>query len=333
MSEIALTENNIIVWSMVAAALPALVYTLLIYWVDHFEREPWGLLVATFIWGAVPAVIISLVASTILSVPLYLLFRESTADFIAGGAIAPLVEETAKAAALILLFLFWRREIDSPLDGIIYGAMVGMGFAVVENVFYFVSAYQESGRDAWSTLIIVRAIIFGLNHALYTAMIGLGVALAWLSRNPAVRILAPLVGWAVAVALHSLHNVVVSLEGSLALFLSLFIDWGGVLLTLGIIAAALYQERVWMDRYLPEEVERGTLTAEHLSVARSARQRTAHRLSELFRGGPAAFRRAGRLNQRLSELAYRKRHLDRFGDDESARAVEQLRVDIARLLA
>lgn len=328
-----LTPSTIVFWSVVAACLPALFYTLLIYWVDRYEKEPWGLLAATFLWGAVPAVIIAFIAEAILSPPLYVLFQTPTADLIAGGAIAPVVEETAKAAALILLVFRYRHEIDSPLDGIIYGAMVGMGFAVVENVYYFISVYLESGVDAWTGLVFVRALVFGLNHAFYTSMIGLGVAIGWLSRSTAVRIAAPLAGWALAVFLHSLHNVVVSLPGPLAVILSVFFDWGGLALTALIIIGLLYQERRWMQTYLADEVTRGTLTAEQYTTARSSLRRNGYRLRELARDGAGGYRRAGRFYQRCSELAYQKRRYHLFGDARSGAAVEQLRTEIETLSA
>ena len=81
--------------------------------------------------------------------------------------------------ALVAIFVFWRSEIDSPLDGIIYGAMVGMGFAMVENVYYFVANVQRwRGIEAWGVNIILRAIVFGLNHALFSSFAGLGIAIA-----------------------------------------------------------------------------------------------------------------------------------------------------------
>lgn len=333
MVEGALTPATIVFWSIIAACLPALFYTLLIYWIDRYEKEPWGLLAATFLWGAVPAVLIAFVAEAILSPPLYVLFQTPTADLIAGGAIAPIVEETAKAVALILLVFRWRHEIDSPLDGIIYGAMVGMGFAVVENVYYFISVYLESGAGSWTGLVFVRALVFGLNHALYTAMTGLGVAIAWLSRSVGVRIAAPLAGWALAVFLHSLHNVAVSLPGSLAVVVSVLFDWGGLALTALIIIGLLYQERRWMQTYLADEVTRGTLTAEQYTTARSSLRRNQYRLQELARDGIGGYRQAGRFYQRCSELAYQKRRFLLFNDPRSGVAVEQLRAEIETLSA
>ena len=177
---------------MLAAAIPTLLYAGLIYWVDRYEKEPLWLLAAAFIWGAVPSIILAFFINSFLTVPLYLLTDAVTADALAGTFIAPPVEESIKALALLGIFLFWKKEIDSPLDGIIYGAMVGMGFAMVENVFYFIDVFLEGGLEAWGMNILLRALVFGLNHALFTSMTGLGIAIGRLSPNRLVSIIAPI---------------------------------------------------------------------------------------------------------------------------------------------
>ncbi|TKJ27708.1 MAG: hypothetical protein CEE40_12880, partial [Chloroflexi bacterium B3_Chlor] len=52
-----------------AAVAPAVLYSLLIWWLDRYEKEPWGLLAATFIWGAIPAVCLAFVGEFILEIP------------------------------------------------------------------------------------------------------------------------------------------------------------------------------------------------------------------------------------------------------------------------
>src|SRR5207237_381887 len=86
-----------------------------------------------------------------------------------------LFEESAKGIFLIgLLFIFWR-EFDDPLDGIVYGSMVGFGFAMTENLLYFLGAYAEGGISAQIINILLRSGLFGLNHAFFTACTGLAL--------------------------------------------------------------------------------------------------------------------------------------------------------------
>jgi RsiW-degrading membrane proteinase PrsW (M82 family) len=326
-----LTAENIFFFSVLAATIPVLLYVGLIYWIDRYEKEPWWLLSAAFLWGAIPGALLSLLFNTLFSLPLYVVFSAGAAERASSGAIAPLVEETAKALILFLILFVRRREIDSPLDGIIYGAMVGMGFALVENVLYYVTAYHEEGAATWRSVIGIRGVIFGLNHALYTSLTGLGIALARISRPWWIRLGAPLLGWMAAVALHSFHNVAMS-GGTPAAFLAgLLFDWGGILLTVAIIALALYQERRWMRHYLVEEVALGTLSSEEYNLVSSAARRNRYRMRVLFREGLVAYQRCGRRFHYCSELAYHKRHHAHFGDDQSRVAVDELRQAMGRL--
>lgn len=317
--------------SVLAAVLPVLFYIGLIYWVDHYEKEPLWLLSAAFVWGAVPAAILALIFNTLFSLPFYALFSESSAELAAGGAIAPVVEEVVKGLALFLILVVQRHELDSPLDGIIYGAMVGMGFAMVENVLYYTTYFSESGASGWNELVLVRGVVFGLNHALYSSLTGLGIALAQMSRSWAVRLAAPLLGLFTAIALHAVHNVAM-FSGSVGGFLTgLTFGWGGVLLTLAIIVLSLYQERRWMRHYLAEEVDLGTLSVEEYETISSAARRGRRRVGLLFRQGYRPYRQAGRRYHKLSELAYRKRHHAHFQDDASSRAIVVLRQSITEL--
>lgn len=325
-----LEPATLIIISAAAAALPALLYAAVIYWFDQYEKEPAWLLAAAFVWGAIPAVLLALVLTVAISGPLQLMTGPATSGPLGAILLAPPIEETTKALALLAIFLFLPHEVDSVLDGIIYGAMVGMGFAMVENVFFFVSVYQREGLEAWRLNILLRAIFFGLNHALFTAFSGLGLAIARFNTRPTARRLAPFLGWAVAVSLHAVHNLAATVGGALLLLLPVT-DWGGVFLILLIILWALWQERRWIREYLEEEVRRGTLTAAQYRTACSLRARLAHRLSILFSHGWRAYLDATRFYRHCSELAYKKHHYALVQDPSSRRRGEQLRATIMEL--
>lgn len=323
-----MSSSTVLFLSILAAAIPTVIYITLIYWIDRYEKEPAWLLTAAFLWGAVPSIIVAYIANSILSVPFYLLAGQTAGDALAASLIAPPVEETIKGLAVLGIFLLWRHEIDSPLDGIIYGAMVGMGFAMVENVYYFVTIYNEGGLEAWGTNIFMRGIIFGLNHALFTSMTGLGVALARMTTNSAVKFVAPVAGWMMAMFLHFLHNAAVS-TGSALCLLAFVSDWGGITLILVIIIWALLQERRWIRQYLVEEVANQTLTLNQYQTACSGRQRTRHHLDQLLTRGPGAYRRSVRFFYKCSELAYKKHHFTLFQDEKNAALIERVRGEIA----
>jgi RsiW-degrading membrane proteinase PrsW (M82 family) len=323
------SAGTLLLLSIMAAAIPAAVYVSIIYWFDRYEKEPMWLLSATFFWGAVPGIVLALVLNLLLSLPFYVAGPE-IADILGAVVVAPPVEETVKAVALVAIFLLLRQEIDSLLDGIIYGAMVGMGFAVVENAFYFVTVYQESGLEAWRLNIFVRAVLFGLNHSLFTGMTGLGLAVSRFSVRREVRLGAPLLGWAAAVTFHALHNLGASLGGPFCLILPLT-DWGGVWLLLAIIVWALWQERSWLRTYLKEEVTLGTMTQRQYEIACSGHARLVRRLHLLFSEGVGAYLRATRFYRQCSELAYKKHHFAIVADARSDRTMAQLRGELFEL--
>jgi len=209
--------------------------------------------------------------------------------------------------------------------------MVGMGFAMVENVYYFVNVFNEGGVEAWSINIFMRAVIFGLNHALFTSMTGLGIAIARMTKNQALKFTAPVVGWMTGVFLHFVHNASVSI-GELLCVVALISDWGGVLLIFGIMIWAVLQERNWIRTYLADEVEVGTITAVQYEIACSGRKRVRYIWAQLSSDGLGAFRHATRFFQRCSELAYKKHHITLFHDDQkSVELADELRGEITSL--
>ncbi len=324
-----MTADNVLLYSVIAAVIPVILYVGLIYWVDRYEKEPWWLLSAAFLWGAIPAALLAILFNLLFSLPVYFIFDERAAEMAAAGIFAPFIEEIVKALVLFAILIFRRHEIDSPLDGIIYGAMVGMGFAMVENFLYYMTAFAEEGQAGWSAVVGVRGVIFGLNHALYTAMTGLGIALAKITPHSVVRIAAPILGLGTAIALHAFHNATMLLGTQTSFLTGLIFDWSGVILTLAIIVLALYQERRWMRQYLVEEVTLGTLSADEYHLVSSAARRNRHKLGLLFNEGLHAYRRSGKRFHYCSELAYRKRHQAHFPNEEGLAAIALLRDRLA----
>jgi RsiW-degrading membrane proteinase PrsW (M82 family) len=132
--------------SIAAAVIPTIVYVLILWWLDHYEKEPKRLLLAAFLWGAIPAVLLSVFAEVVLEVPLGGV-GENAIELMSSSILAPFVEEIVKGLALLGIFLLFRREFDNVLDGIIYGATVGFGFAMTENIFYFLNSLRTSGVE------------------------------------------------------------------------------------------------------------------------------------------------------------------------------------------
>lgn len=287
---------------LLLTTLPTLLYAWLLWWLDRYEKEPLPLLVAVFMWGAVPAVALALIAETDLKI--------ATLGAGMGGHplwLAPLIEEPLKATALVAIFLFFRYEFDGVLDGIIYGALIGFGFAMTENAIYLHHHATTLSSTLW-----LRAVLFGFSHAFFTSIVGVALGLIRYDRRPWI-------GWAtlpgallLAMFFHALHNSAVSYS-----FPGVLIAWlissGGALVVVLVAVIAWTRERFWIERELIEEIQLGLLDETTYFVVRSGRRRIRAQLQGLARGGLRELRRVRELHHLLTELAFLKYQL-RIGD-------------------
>ncbi|HSP77268.1 MAG TPA: PrsW family glutamic-type intramembrane protease [Myxococcaceae bacterium] len=110
-----------------------------------------------------------------------------------------LVEELAKLLPVVAVVLF-TRQLDEPLDGIIYAACSALGLAAGETIFLL------RGGELGLTEGIARALSAPLSHALLSAPWGLGFALFLLRRQ---RWGLPL-GLGLSILLHGAYDLLLS---------------------------------------------------------------------------------------------------------------------------
>ncbi len=189
------------------ALLPVPLLVALVLFIDRLEPEPRGALVFAFGWGAGIAALFALLINTAgLEYVTQPALGAGTGEYVSATFGAPLVEETLKG--LVLVGLLWRRrdEIDGPTDGIMYAAMVGLGFAMMENVGYYISALitpEHGGVALLGYTFVLRGVASPLLHPIFTSMTGLGVAYAATHRRAGWAV--PL-GWLAAMVLHGVWN-------------------------------------------------------------------------------------------------------------------------------
>lgn len=317
--------------SVALAFVPAFLGAVLLYWLDRFEKEPKRLLGVVFVWGALFATFVAVVAQLVLHVVTLGVTRsEPIAELLGATLFAPVTEELLKGTAVLFVFLVYRSEFDSVLDGIVYAGTVALGFAATEDVIYLYSGYRANGGEGLLVLFILR-VAFGLwDHPFYTAFFGMGLALSRLARRGAVRVVAPLAGLLLAVIAHSLHNgLSMAFEGRL-LGLALLLDWVGWLLLALVIAFAARSEGRLIGRELAEECEAGLIDAPHCKTAASSSLRLWAFLRSIGRRRARATRR---FYQACAELAHKKNQLRRLGDEDgNLRRVAALRREIGELV-
>jgi len=312
------------------AFIPAFFFSWFIYWLDRYEKEPRWLLLMTFIWGGVVAIIGALIVSLIFNVGFYAVLQDETLVDIAGGSItAPVVEEFWKGLAVLLVFLLFRKEFDSVLDGIIYGGIAGLGFAATENVLYFMGQYADGGWGAMFANFALRVGVFAWGHPFYTAFTGIGFAVSRTSRNTLVKIIAPFVGYGLAMLAHTFHNTsLVFVSGLGGLALVILLEWFGWFIFLGFIIWMIRHEQGLLKKHLREEVASGLISEAQYRTAVSFFQFGA-RMAAMSSG---AYRATDHFYQYLGELAHKKEQLAKFGDERGNTVIiEKLRGNIASL--
>ncbi|MCL4817783.1 MAG: PrsW family intramembrane metalloprotease [Vicinamibacteria bacterium] len=233
-------------------------YVLVIKGVDRYEPEPWWLLTAAFLWGAFASTALAIVGNGLGDAVFTAALGQGN-PLIEGATasiVAPLVEESTKGLGLLLLLavsLLWLHEVDGPLDGVIYGGVVGLGFTFTEDILYISRHTAEHGVAGGFVLLVLRTVLAGLGHASFTAMTGLGIGIAVVARNPLLRIAAPIAGWCLAVLLHGIHNGLVSFFGGAGLVVKLLFFWlVDILFFVLLFALALRDRRLVREQLAPE---------------------------------------------------------------------------------
>lgn len=309
--------------SLFAAVIPALLYSLIFYWADRYEREPKRLVIITFVWGALPAIILSLIFELALDGPINGVESSLVSDLVSGSVVAPIVEELAKGAALLAIFLWRRQEFDGVLDGVVYGALVGFGFAMTENFLYFVGAYESGGFGSLTFTILLRAIVFGLNHAFYTSLIGIGLGLARNKRSFFARAFWFSIGLGAAILAHALHNLGAGLAAvnPASLLISLIVAGGGLATILLTVGLSWQHERNILDAELSPEI--GRLISPDEFALLVGRWRTPER----------QLKTASHRRRQLAEYANRRYRLRRQGITQEPELEAELQALRAQLTA
>jgi len=329
------------------AVLPVPLLIAAFRWLDRVEPGPWRNLTFSFAWGACAAALIAIVANSFATRWIATATADpSSADTLGATVIAPIVEESAKAAAVLLVFLFRRRDFTGIVDGVVIAGVTATGFAFTENILYLGTAFgtdQLSGEGGIASVtaatFFVRVIMSPFAHPLFTVLTGIGFGIAALSadRHQVRRVLLPLVGLLLAMGMHAVWNGSSTLGeyGFFAVYAAFMVPAFGLLTWL--VIWTRQRELGTVRTELPAYTMAGWLTVPEPFALGSMRARRMAREYATHHGGRAAGRAVAEYEAYATSLAFLRHRgrRGRAGADFVARERELLnelwaRRDIAR---
>ncbi|WP_459194523.1 PrsW family intramembrane metalloprotease [Halosimplex sp. J119] len=211
----AITDQPIISVFVLLSAVPALGLAAYVWYADVTTQEPLELLVGTFVLGVLFAGFAGIlngiadwgIQSLGLTAGIVGFVFQVLFFFVVVGP----VEETVKLLA-VWLYPYRKPQFDAVVDGAVYGAMAGLGFATIENAIY-ISGQTQGIADplgliaTGSAISAVRALA-GPGHVIYSAFAGYYLGLAKFNRENAGPIVVK--GLLIAALVHATYNTLSS---------------------------------------------------------------------------------------------------------------------------
>ncbi|MFF8596603.1 PrsW family glutamic-type intramembrane protease [Streptomyces sp. NPDC015220] len=317
------------------AVLPVPLLTAAFRWLDRVDPGPWRNMVFAFAWGACAAALIAIVANSFATKWIATATADPAgADTLGATVIAPVVEESAKAAAVLLIFLFRRRDFTGIVDGVVIAGVTATGFAFTENILYLGTAFgadQVTGgrgiASVTAATFFVRVVMSPFAHPLFTVLTGIGFGVAALSgeRQRLRRLLLPPTGLLLAMGMHAFWNGSSTFGdyGFFAVYGAFMVPAFGLLTWL--VVWTRQRELRTVREELPAYAAAGWLTpAEPFALGSMRARRLAREYAGRHLGKPAArtvaqyeayatslafLRHRGRLGRAGADFAVREREL------------------------
>jgi RsiW-degrading membrane proteinase PrsW (M82 family) len=249
--------------SLFAAIIPMIIYLIIIWRMDKYEREPLKFLILHFIWGAFGAIILGIFGNMLLGSFTGLEEDGSHKNSLIQTIIfAPVSEEIAKG-----VFLLWSvksRKFDNVTDGLVYGSAIGLGFGMTENFTYFI-AYGDT-FSTWVYLVFVRSLFSAVMHMISTATFGASLGIAKFNLRSTKSFL-PITGLFLAVFFHFLWNFTVSYNSTFLFGFVFMIVL--IIYFILLFKYAIRKEKEIIENELSEEFEMLNLPKDHIKIISS----------------------------------------------------------------
>jgi len=295
-----------------SAIIPVPLYVSLVLWIDRYESEPPWMLATAFFWGVLVAPFFSFLLNTLGSVLVTLMAGKEAGETFALVISAPIVEESSKAAILVIFYIWKKDEFDGVVDGIVYASLVALGFAMTENVLYYGKAALENGAAGLTLTFIVRGAFAPFSHPLFTSLTGIGLGISRQTNNIVVKIATPVIGFLMAVFMHSIWNGSGALGGGAIFILTyLIVMVPAFLIMIVVISLALRREGEVVREFLLPDFQKGLFSDDEYRQLGSIGGRMSSSFSAFSQRGVKGWRARRQFNQMASELAFHRSRVSR----------------------
>ncbi|MCA9360674.1 PrsW family intramembrane metalloprotease [Candidatus Kaiserbacteria bacterium] len=211
-------ESTYFAIAFLSGLIPALFWVW--FWLkeDSLKPEPYFLIAISFIAGM--AVVPIALPLQEIAISLY----EGTNRII----VWVVIEELLKYAVALGL-VFWNREVDEPIDMIIYLIVIALGFAALENALFIFNPLVAG--DMLDSVITGSLRFFGatLLHVLASGTVGVFLAMAYY-KSKLVQVISGTIGLFLAIVLHALFNFSIMDASGGTIFLVFLFVWMGIIL-------------------------------------------------------------------------------------------------------
>jgi RsiW-degrading membrane proteinase PrsW (M82 family) len=314
---------------------------------DRNEKEPWRLVLVAAAWGAIVATSLVVWAETVWEISAQQSLVPGPGLDASLAFMAGIIEELAKGVAVVLLYLIMRDDFDDVVDGIVYGAAVGLGFNFMESVSYMTNLYSIFSPEGYGATAAgvqwygrqVLGLFFG--HATYTAFIGAGLGIARQLPRVRQKILAIASGFLIAIAGHfswdawaQFFPIQNTLFGLVEIHLRTLIMTGPfVAALLALLLFGIRYEGQNMLQQMRNEAATGAgaILPDEVPVLVSPWRRLRQRLQAMNRSGLAGYFRVSRLQTAQLDLAMERWHRERREIDSPLEAEAALRRRVIEL--
>lgn len=272
----------------IIAFIPPIIYILPLIFLDRYDPEPPWLIASAFAWGGIVSIFFSMIANdTSAAIVAGITGNPNIGQLFAIVVSAPVFEELFKGIGVVLVLIFFRKEFDDILDGIVYGGVIGLGFATVENILYYGRGVNDGSIIF---LLLVRGVMSPFIHSTFTAMTGIGCGIARESHNTLIKFIAPIGGYIGAVVLHMAWNGGIGvLSGILLGPLGFFVTYTvlGIpffAIFIGFCIYTMRRQNKILREMLAIDTAQGLITNEQMTTATSAFKSTSWLLGGITSG-------------------------------------------------